>query len=85
VTSDAAQNATARLRDHPARRTIGESKRWLRELFGALLDSARARQPDLLAWQLFTLHEGAIIAFSVMADRTAAREARAAPAVLLAQ
>jgi AcrR family transcriptional regulator len=80
-------NAFAELPDpgHPARQVIGDSKRWLRELFGGLLVASRARQPELLARQLFTLHEGAIIAFSVMADRTAARDARAAAAVLLAR
>jgi AcrR family transcriptional regulator len=70
--------------DHPARQVIGASKRWLRELFGALLVASRACHPELLARQLLTLHEGAIITFSVVADRSAAREARAAAAVLLA-
>jgi AcrR family transcriptional regulator len=71
--------------DHPARQVVGDSKRWLRELFGTLLVAAQARQPDLLARQLLTLHEGAIIAFAVMAERTAVQDARAAATVLLAQ
>ena len=80
-------NAFAELSDadHPARQIIGESKRWLRELFGALLTDARAPHPDLLARQLLTLHEGAIVAFSVMGERTAAQDARLAATVLLAQ
>lgn len=71
--------------DHPARQAIVDSKRWLRELFGALLVRAHAPDPDLLARQLLTLHEGAIIAFAVMAERTAVQDARAAATVLLAQ
>jgi AcrR family transcriptional regulator len=71
--------------DHPARQVIGDSKQWLRELFGALLVNARARQPDLLARQMLTLHEGAIITFAVMGERTATRDARDAAAVLIGQ
>ena len=69
--------------DHPARQVIGDSKRWLRELFGTLLVDAGAPHPDLLARQLFTLHEGALVAFSVLAEPAAARDARAAATVLL--
>jgi AcrR family transcriptional regulator len=71
--------------DHPARQVIGDSKQWLCELFGALLVNARARQPDLLARQMLTLHEGAIITFAVMGERTATRDARDAAAVLIGQ
>jgi AcrR family transcriptional regulator len=71
--------------DHPARQVIGESKRWLHELFRALLVNTRASDPELLARQLFTLHEGAIIAFSVIGEQTAARDARDAAGALLAR
>jgi AcrR family transcriptional regulator len=71
--------------DHPARQVIADSKRWLHELFGTLLTGTRAPEPELLARQLLTLHEGAIIAFSVLGDRSAARDARAAASALLAQ
>ncbi len=81
-------NAFAELPDpeHPARRVISENKRRLRELFRILLLlEAGVQNPDLLARQLLTLHEGAIIVFSITADETAAQDARAAGAVLLAQ
>jgi len=71
--------------EHPARRVIGESKQWLRELFHRLLIDAGVQNAELLARQLLTLHEGAIITFSVACEQTAAQDARAAGAVLLAQ
>ena len=71
--------------DHPARQVITDSKRWLHELFGTVLAETRAPETELLARQLLNLHEGAIVAFSVLGERTAARDARAAASTLLAQ
>jgi AcrR family transcriptional regulator len=71
--------------DHPARPVIAGSKRWLCDLFARLLVEMHAAEPERLARQLLTLHEGAIIAYSVMGEQTAARDARAAAGVLLAR
>lgn len=78
-------NAFAELPDpeHPARQVISESKQWLRELFHSLLVDAHVPQPELVARQLLTLHEGAMILFSISAEHSAAQDARAAGATLL--
>jgi AcrR family transcriptional regulator len=70
--------------DHPARQVIAASKRWLRELFARLLAGSGAPAPERLARQLLTLHEGALVTFSVMGEPAAARDARDAAGVLLA-
>ena len=71
--------------DHSARQVIADSKRWLRNLFGALLADTGAADTDRLTRQLLTLHEGAIVAFSILGERTAPRDARDAAGVLLAR
>jgi AcrR family transcriptional regulator len=80
-------NAAAELPDpeHPARQPIRESKQWLRELFRTLLAAEAAPDPDLLARQLLTLHEGALVVASLTGAPTAVDDARAAADALLAQ
>jgi AcrR family transcriptional regulator len=80
-------NAAAELPDpeHPARQPIRESKQWLRELFRALLAAEGAADPGLLARQLLTLHEGALVVASLTGAATAVDDARAAADALVAQ
>jgi AcrR family transcriptional regulator len=80
-------NAAAELPDpgHPARQMISESKQWLRALFRELLVDARTPDPDLLARQLLTLHEGALVVASLTGEATASQDARTAAAALIAQ
>ncbi|PSL00890.1 TetR family transcriptional regulator [Murinocardiopsis flavida] len=69
--------------DHPARAVVIGEKTWLRDRFRALLAEAGAARPDGLAVQLLSLHEGAVVAYSMAGERGAAAEARAAARVLL--
>ncbi len=78
-------NAFAELpeHDHPGRQLIVAEKTWLRALFRRLLDEAEASDPDTLAAQLLSLHEGAIISYSIADEATAASTARAAAEILV--
>lgn len=69
--------------EHPGRHVIEAEKRWLRDLFRELLAEAGARDPDELAVQLLTLHEGAIVSYSIVGEVHAAASARAAAETLL--
>lgn len=68
--------------DHPARRLVVAEKIWLRDLFRSLLREAEVSDPDILAAQLLSLHEGASVSYSIVDDRTAAMTARSAAEVL---
>lgn len=78
-------NAFAELpaHDHPGRQLIVAEKTWLREQFRAPLAEAGAEQPDELATQLLSLHEGAIVSFSIAGVADAAIAARAAARTLV--
>lgn len=78
-------NAFAELpeHDHPGRQLIVAEKTWLRALFRRLLGEAGASDPDTLAAQLLSLHEGAIISYSIADEATAASTARAAAEILV--
>jgi AcrR family transcriptional regulator len=69
--------------DHPGRQVIVAEKAWLLEQFRATLAEAGIEQPDQLAVQLLSLHEGAIIAFSIASATRAAHAARAAARTLI--
>jgi len=69
--------------DHPGRQVIVAEKTWLLEQFRATLAQAGIEQPDQLAVQLLSLHEGAIVAFSIAGATHAADAARAAARTLI--
>ena len=78
-------NAFAELPDveHPGRQVIVAEKTWLLEQFRATVAQAGIEQPDQLAVQLLSLHEGAIVAFSIAGAAGAADAARAAARTLV--
>lgn len=80
-------NAFAELPDpaHPGRQVIIAEKTWLRDLFRELATAAGAADPDLLAVQLLSLHEGAIISFSITGEQNAAAATRVAALQLAEQ
>lgn len=69
--------------DHPGRQVIETEKRWLLEHFRASLAEAGIERPDQLAAQLLSLHEGAIVAFSIVGVARAAEAAHAAARTLV--
>jgi AcrR family transcriptional regulator len=69
--------------DHPGRQVVVAEKTWLLEQFRAGLAEAGIEQPDRLAAQLLSLHEGAIVAFSIAGAPGAADAARAAAQTLV--
>jgi AcrR family transcriptional regulator len=69
--------------DHPGRQVIETEKRWLLEHFRASLAEAGVEQPDQLAAQLLSLHEGAIVAFSIVGVARAADAAHTAARTLV--
>jgi AcrR family transcriptional regulator len=69
--------------DHPGRQVIVAEKTWLLELFRTTLAETGIEQPGRLAVQLLSLHEGAIVAFSIAGAAGAADAARAAARTLL--
>ena len=73
--------------DHPGRPIIVEEKTWLRELFRRLLTEAGATPEDAAttATQLLSLHEGAIVSFSIVGATDAAQVARAAAEAIVGQ
>jgi AcrR family transcriptional regulator len=78
-------NAFAELpeREHPGRQLIVEEKTWLRDLFHGLLGEAGIARPDSLATVLTSLHEGAIVCYSIVDATDAAAETRAAAETLI--
>lgn len=78
-------NAFAELPEpgHPGHQVIVAGKKWLRDLFHELLLEAGATHPTALASQLLSLHEGAIVSYSIADELTAAAAARAAAETLL--
>ncbi|MEV5539635.1 helix-turn-helix domain-containing protein [Saccharopolyspora shandongensis] len=71
--------------DHPGRRLIVAEKQWLRDLFRDLLAEAGAKNPEDLAVQLLSLHEGAIVSYSIAGESAAASITRAAAEALVRQ
>jgi AcrR family transcriptional regulator len=69
--------------DHPGRQVIVAEKAWLLEQFRVSLVEAGVEQPDQLAVQLLSLHEGAIVAFSIAGAADAADAAGAAARTLV--
>jgi AcrR family transcriptional regulator len=69
--------------DHPGRQVIVTEKSWLLEQFRASLAQAGIEQPDQLAAQLLSLHEGAIVAFSIAGVARAADATHAAARTLV--
>lgn len=78
-------NAFAELPDpeHPGRQLVIAEKTWLRDLFHRLLVEAGASEPDTLAAQLLSLHEGALVNYSIVDDNAAVPTARAAAETLV--
>ncbi len=70
--------------DDRGRAVVREQKAWTLDLFTRLVAETGARDPAAIAAQLFMLHEGATVAYSVAGDADAPRTARAAAAALLA-
>ncbi len=71
--------------DHPGRQVIVAEKKWLLEQFRVTVAEAGVEQPDQLAVQLLSLHEGAIVGFSIADAADAACAARAAARTLVAR
>src|SRR5699024_2965936 len=78
-------NAYAELSEpeHPGLELAQSQKQWTREYFTNLAREAGAANPEIVGSQLFMLHEGAYVAYSMVDDADAAREARDAAAALL--
>ncbi|KQY57297.1 MULTISPECIES: TetR/AcrR family transcriptional regulator [unclassified Nocardioides] len=64
--------------DHPGRDVIVEEKTWLLDHFRTTLTHAGIAEPEPLAVQLLSLHEGAIVAYSIAGAAGAAEAAHAA-------
>lgn len=71
--------------DHPGRQLIVSEKKWLRDLFHDLLVEADAKNPGALASQLLSLHEGAIVSYSIAGETHAAAHTRTAAEALVTQ
>ncbi|MEU6267178.1 TetR/AcrR family transcriptional regulator [Saccharopolyspora shandongensis] len=71
--------------DHPGRQLIVAEKQWLRDLFRNLLAETGAKNPEDLAVQLLSLHEGAIVSYSIAGESAAASITRAAAEALVRQ
>ncbi len=69
--------------EHPGRQAVVAEKKWLRALFRELLAEAGAEDPDELAVQLLSLHEGAIVSYSIAGEANAAATVRAAAEALI--
>lgn len=69
--------------DHPGRQVIVAEKTWLYELFDQLLTEAGIADPATTAVQLLSLHEGAIISYSITELHTAAAAVRTAAETLV--
>ena len=79
-------NASGELADpeHPAHHITRDHKTWLRGYLHDLAADALHHDPETVAAQLLTLHEGATVLYSVGADPAAPQTARDAAATLLA-
>lgn len=62
--------------EHPGRQVIVAEKTWLYDLFDRLLNDAGATDHETVAAQLLSLHEGAIISYSIAGQRNAAEAVR---------
>lgn len=69
--------------DHPGRQVIVAEKKWLGALFRELLVEAGVREPDRLAVQLLSLHEGAVVSNAIADESTAATAVHAAARALV--
>ena len=69
--------------DHPGRQLIVDEKTWLRDLFHRLSAEAGVAQPEALAVALTSLHEGAIVCYSIVGATDAAVQTRTAADTLL--
>jgi hypothetical protein len=69
--------------DHPGRRIVVDEKTWLRDLFGDLLREAGVAEPDTLAVQLLSLHEGAIVTHAIIGRPDALASVRQAAHTLV--
>jgi AcrR family transcriptional regulator len=69
--------------EHPGRQVVVAEKKWLRALFRELLAEAGAEDPNELAVQLLSLHEGAIVCYSIVAEANVAATVRAAAETLI--
>lgn len=69
--------------DHPAHRLIVEEKTWLRDLFARLLREAGVAEPGELAIALTSLHEGAIVCYSIVGEQDSAAATRDAAETLV--
>jgi AcrR family transcriptional regulator len=80
-------NARAELarQGHPGQRVAEEEKAWMLELLTTLSREAQVRAPEGLAKELFMLHEGAVVAFTMLGDDSATATAREAAAALIAR
>ncbi|MCY9783076.1 TetR/AcrR family transcriptional regulator [Nocardiopsis sp. EMB25] len=78
-------NAYTELADpeHPGRAVAEGQKRWLRDLLTGFVAQAGADDPAALAESLAMLHEGAVVARSVLGETNAALTARAAAETLM--
>ena len=78
-------NARAELTEpgNPGRRVAEEEKAWLLGYLTRLAGETSAGAPDLLAKQLFMLHEGAAVAHATRGDDGATESARDAAAALI--
>jgi AcrR family transcriptional regulator len=78
-------NARAELteRSHPGRRVAEAEKAWMLELLTNLSREAQVSHPGELARELFMLHEGAVVAFTMLGDDLATAAARDAAAALI--
>lgn len=69
--------------DHPGRRLVVDEKKFLRDLFARLLAEAGAAEPDPVAIALTSLHEGAIVCYSIVGEANAASAVRASAEILV--
>jgi AcrR family transcriptional regulator len=69
--------------DHPGRAVIVAEKTWLLGQFRSALADAAVADPDRLAGQLLSLHEGAVVSFSIAGVTDAADAAREAARTLV--
>lgn len=78
-------NARAELAEqgHPGRRVAEAEKAWMLELLRTLSRDAHVSAPHELARELFMLHEGAVVAFTMLGDDRATAAAREAAAALI--
>lgn len=69
--------------EDPGHQVIVADKTWLRDLFRQLLVEAGINHPDNLTVQLLSLHEGAIVSYSIIDEPTAPVTARTAAKTLV--